>query len=118
MIEVPCPPCATKDDYQAWFKRWAADVVARWNRCHPSHPPFKLEEFDGCTFGLDICRHCCLLHDLRYHFRHDRALADRLFRECIAEIGLDEDRFGWWWKGLGWVYWAAVRVGGGWAWRS
>ena len=76
---------------------------------------------DGCSGGVSwIYRHllkrdvpflyCCDEHDLAYEEgggAHDRALADRRFRECLQDSG----------RGLrAWLFWLAVRVCGWWFW--
>lgn len=98
-----------EDFEEAWFA-WASKVVARWNAAFPTRTPFRLEEFDGCTFAADVCRHCCLFHDLRLYFRTSKRDADRLLFDCMIAIGRREDRNGWWWTVNAWIYWLAVRT--------
>lgn len=116
MTAAPIPAPGELDDEgfaDAW-NAWAGEVVARWNARHPDLEPFDFARFDGCTWAADVCRHCCLAHDLRCHFGLPRAEADRLLRECIIAIGRQEDRHGWWWTATGWLYWLGVRTWSGW----
>jgi hypothetical protein len=99
--------------YEDAFRAWASAVAQEWKMQHPDRKPFKLEQFDGCTVGLDVCRPCCLVHDIATHYSRtakERVEADNEFRRCVVSIGDEEDRFGWAWGGIGAVYGAAVRA--------
>jgi hypothetical protein len=99
--------------YEEAFRAWAAAVAQDWKMRHPGVKPFSLEQFDGCTIGLDVCRPCCLVHDIGTHYARtarERVEADSEFRRCVASIGEGEDKFGWAWGGIGAVYGTAVRL--------
>jgi hypothetical protein len=101
--------------YKAAFLRWFAAEAERRALAYPHLPPYPLKRFDGCSTGLDIARPCCAIHDLDYWFAEtprQRRLADNNLRACMASIGQDEDRFGWFWTASGWFYWAMVRMFG------
>ncbi len=78
---------------------------------------------DGCTGVPDVARHCCVLHDLRYRGIIEdvpsRAEADRRFRECLREMGKEDEPL-WrflFWEPLAWTYWAGSRLFGWVFWR-
>ena len=61
---------------------------------------------EGCSLAPDISLACCIQHDRAYYYggsAEERTQADAIFRECLVAEG---------WSILGWVYYAAVRVGG------
>jgi len=75
---------------------------------------------DGCTLVSQLYRDCCLEHDVHYRTgrtvfgaRITRKEADRRFRLCMqrrSPLG----KFG----PIPYIRWAAVRLGGWWAWQS
>jgi hypothetical protein len=98
--------------YQEAFDSWAQVQIDEWSAKHPCCPPYDYATFDGCSWGLDLCRACCLLHDLAYHYATDRRTADRELRDAFWSLCAQEDRLGWCWWFIGWLYWLAVRVFG------
>ena len=62
---------------------------------------------------------CCDEHALFYAqggSRADRAFADRILRQCIAE-NLTRRGRGWWVRlHVPWIFWVAVRIGGRFFW--
>ncbi|MDF2969684.1 MAG: hypothetical protein K0R61_134 [Microvirga sp.] len=102
-----------RTSYAQAFKLWAEGEARRWQARHPDRIPFPVHAFDGCTVGLDVCRPCCLEHDIAVWYARtadERARADDAFRVCVVSIGDDEDRFGRAWNGIGAIYWLAVRA--------
>jgi hypothetical protein len=103
--------------YEAAFQAWAEEVAAAARAAKPHIRPFPVEAFDGCTMAPDVCRHCCLVHDISYWFAEthlERRAADRAFRACVAGMGLHDERL--WrltWRLRAWRWWLAVRLFGG-----
>lgn len=64
---------------------------------------------DGCTFAPSFnFENCCLKHDMRYSEQlTDRKTADIALRECIKNNGHPLKA---------WIYYAAVRAFGSFAW--
>ena len=85
--------------------RRAADVCwqHRWMSIMPPHA----FTTDGCSMWLDgTWVECCVEHDIAYWCggsAQDRKEADRALSECVAEGGL---------KGVAWMMYLGVRVGG------
>lgn len=103
--------------YEAAFQAWAEEVAAAAHAEKPHIRPFPVEAFDGCTMAPDVCRHCCLQHDVAYWFaetRGERKAADRAFRTCVAGMG-QQDELLWRlpWRLRSWRWWVAVRLFGG-----
>lgn len=106
-----------REPYAAAFQRWAVGEALRMHALYPERPPFPLQTFDGCTLAPEVCRPCCLMHDMQYWFNRApgaRRRADDELRRCIIEIAQGEDRiWRWLWHVNGWTFWAAVRLFGG-----
>ena len=107
------PELPKTESIEIAFRNWAQAAIEIWHHefsmVRPGLPKFDLEQFDGCTFAPDVCRPCCLLHDLACYYGADRWVADRAFRDCIIAIGEHEDRFAGLWKIIGYGYWLGVR---------
>lgn len=62
---------------------------------------------DGCSMWPDgNYRSCCDEHDLRYFYggcAKERAIADRMLRECVIKVHS---------RWMGWLMWVGVRIGG------
>lgn len=101
--------------YQKWFDAWALELIAAYGARNPAVVPYDYKTFDGCTSAPDICRHCCLVHDLDYHYgENTREAADARLAECIKLFGEHEGRdWRWLWSLNAWVYFVAVRIFGG-----
>jgi hypothetical protein len=98
--------------YKAAFLRWFQAEADRRHLLKPHLPPYPIRRSDGCTFGLDIAKPCCAMHDLDYWFSEtegERKKADDDVRACMISIGEEEDRFGWFWTGTAAIYWFFVR---------
>ena len=105
-------------DYDEAFETWARALLAHAAARFPEKPPLTYEDFDGCTFVPDYCRHCCLVHDIACYYETGRAAADAALRDCMLKTaGMDREWYSrWLGSGRAWAWYAAVR---GWAlvWR-
>lgn len=105
--------------FSATFEAWARHRLERAAKAHPNVKPLTWEEFDGCTMVPDFCLGCCLLHDIAYHYGHGRRQADDALRDCIIQSGQRDREWWsrWYYVGLGWSWWLAVRIFGGRNWK-
>lgn len=102
------------------FETWARKKLDKAAKANPGIEPLTYEDFDGCSAVPDVCLPCCLMHDIAYHYGHGRTVADAALRDCIIASGAKDREWWsrWFYVGLGWSWWLAVRIFGGRAWKG
>ena len=110
------PAPLTLPSYVAAWQAWAESEVEKAAVLKPHIRRFPLEQFDGCTLAPEVCRYCCLLHDIGYWYAEtvaERKKADLELRRCIADIASREDRiWRWLWRVNALAFYYAVRICG------